>query len=117
MADEARVGYAQGVARWSTFFSHYELKFGPKWAYNADMARGWESKAVEAQIESKSADFVSTSKPTRTPDQIHHLIEKRNLELARAKVQHELESSQNPRYSQMLTRALSELDAKISSFH
>lgn len=79
------------------------------------MARGWESKAVESQIESKQADFVSTNKRTRTPDQVHHSIEKRNLELARAKVQHELECSQNPRYSQMLTQALSELDAKITS--
>ncbi len=81
------------------------------------MARGWESKAVEQQIETKTTEFVSTpSKKTRTADQVHQLIEKRNLEVARAKVQHELELSQNPRYSQMLTRALTELDEKIAQF-
>ncbi len=77
------------------------------------MARGWESKAVEAQIESKP-NFIATDVKTRTPDQIQHLIEKRNLELARAKVAHELASSQNPRYAQMLRQSLSELDKKIA---
>ena len=86
------------------------------------MARGWDSKSVEAQIETKTAittipgtDSPGTDSKKRTPAQIQHLIEKRNLELARAKVVHELEMSQNPRYSQMLTRALSELDTKIAA--
>ena len=42
-------------------------------------------------------------------------MEKRTLELARAKVAHELASSQNPRYSQMLQQSLSELDKKIAA--
>jgi hypothetical protein len=78
------------------------------------MARGWESKSVGAQIEEKEKVTVNQVK-TRTPDQIQHIIEKRNLELARAKVAHELASSQNPRYSQMLQQSLSELDKKIAA--
>ena len=78
------------------------------------MARGWESKSVEGQIEEKQTDITKDVK-TRTADQIQHLIEKRNLELARAKVAHELASSQNPRYAQMLQRSLSELDKKIAA--
>ncbi len=79
------------------------------------MARGWESKSVEAQIENKQ-DIIVTDVKTRTPDQIQHMIERRNLELARAKVAHELESSHNPRYAQMLRQSLSELDKKIAGF-
>jgi hypothetical protein len=78
------------------------------------MARGWESKSVEAQIEEKQANTANTVK-TRTADQIQHMIEKRNLELARAKVAHELASSQNPRFAQMLQQSLSELDKKIAA--
>jgi hypothetical protein len=78
------------------------------------MARGWESKSVEAQIEENQ---TATAQPvkTRTPDQIQHMMEKRTLELARAKVAHELASSRNPRYTQMLQRSLSELDKKIAA--
>ena len=78
------------------------------------MARGWESKSVEAQIEEKAQAFAQPVK-SRTPDQVQHIMEKRTLELARAKVAHELASSQNPRYTQMLQRYLSELDKKIAA--
>jgi hypothetical protein len=78
------------------------------------MARGWESKAVEAQIEEKQTDTAKDVK-IRTADQIQHMMEKRTLELARAKVAHELASSQNPRYAQMLQQSLSELDKKIAA--
>ena len=78
------------------------------------MARGWESKSVEAQIEAKPANGNAAPK-SRTPDQIQHLIEKRNLELARAKVAHELALSQSARYSQMLQRSLSDLDKRIEA--
>ena len=79
------------------------------------MARGWESKSVEAQIEAKP-ELITSDPNRRTPEEIQQLIEKRNLELARAKVARELGQSQNPRYSQMLTRALSELEKKIAAF-
>ena len=78
------------------------------------MARGWESKSVEAQIEEKEKAIAKPVK-TSTPDQVQHIIEKRTLELARAKVAHELASSQNPRYSQMLQQSLSDLDKKIAA--
>jgi hypothetical protein len=78
------------------------------------MARGWESKSVEAQIKAKPTNGNAATK-SRTPDQIQHLIEKRNLELARAKVAHELELCQSERYSQMLQQSLSDLDKKIEA--
>jgi hypothetical protein len=44
------------------------------------------------------------------------LIEKRNLEAARTKVRHEIESTQNERYQAMLTRSLQDLDNKLAKF-
>jgi len=79
------------------------------------MARGWESKAVEAQIESKTTEFVAVTKKPRTPDQIQRLIEKRNLEAARAKVRHEIVSTQNERYKEMLARSLKDLENKLAA--
>ena len=88
-----------------------------KLAYNADMARGWESKAVEEQIESKTSTLIATNpsaKKARTPDQVQKLIEKRSLEAARAKVCHEMASTQNERYQEMLARSLKDLDSKLA---
>lgn len=78
------------------------------------MARGWESKAVEEQIESKTTRFVAVPKKPRTADQVQKLIAKRNLEAARAKVRHEIESTQNERYKEMLARSLKDLESKLA---
>lgn len=81
------------------------------------MARGWDSKGVEDQIEQSvlNKEFVSaTKKKRRTADQVQRLIEKRNLEAARAKVRHEIASTQNERYQAMLTRSLQDLDNKLA---
>lgn len=80
------------------------------------MARGWDSKAVEDQIEQSvlNKEFVSVTKKARTPDQVQKQIEKRNLEAARAKVRHEIASTQNERYQQMLARSLQDLDNKLA---
>jgi len=50
----------------------------------------------------------------RTTDQVKKLIAKRNLEAARAKVRHEIESTQNERYKEMLARSLKDLDSKLA---
>jgi hypothetical protein len=78
------------------------------------MARGWASKAVEEQIESSTSRFVAVPPKQRTTDQVKKLIAKRNLEAARAKVRHEIESTQNERYKEMLARSLKDLDSKLA---
>ncbi|MBZ5596099.1 MAG: hypothetical protein LAP39_27970 [Acidobacteriia bacterium] len=78
------------------------------------MARGWESKSVEAQIESAAGKQKETPKPELTPDQIHRLREKESLELSRTRVQRELAASTNPRYQVILRKALADLEAKLA---
>ncbi len=78
------------------------------------MARGWESKAVEAQIESTSNENNGSDGERRTAEQAQRIRDKQTLELARAKASRELELSQNPRHAEMLKKALAELDSKLA---
>ncbi|HTW59877.1 MAG TPA: hypothetical protein VMD99_17245 [Terriglobales bacterium] len=76
------------------------------------MARGWESKAVEAQqaeAGQKSAD------PHRkmTAEDAERQRTKTGLLLSRKRVLQQLETSQNPRHRQMLQAALDELDERL----
>jgi len=73
--------------------------------YNEIMARGWESKSVESQIESAES---------RKPAHRETKLSPENLELSRTRVQHELASSTNPRYQEILRRGLADLEAKIA---
>ena len=83
-------------------------------AYNEVMARGWESKSVEAQIESAAGKEKITPPPELTPDQIQRLREKENLELSRTRVRRELAASANPRYQKILGKALADLEARLA---
>lgn len=79
------------------------------------MARGWESKSVESQIE-----LAESSRGRRgvqlTPEQIQTERERESLQLSRIRVLHDLESAKNPRYRETLSAALKHLDEKLASF-
>jgi hypothetical protein len=82
--------------------------------YNPIMARGWESKSVEAQME--SANNENSAKP-RTPATEADRQAQRELQgllLSRAYVLKQIESSSNERYTESLRQALDELDRKIA---
>ena len=78
------------------------------------MARGWESKAVEGQVQEFESKESRTQKRQLSQDQkeIQRKIEV--LLLSRARVEKELQSSENPRYREQLNRALIDLDAQIA---
>ncbi|MFP5264596.1 MAG: hypothetical protein ACLGJB_22140 [Blastocatellia bacterium] len=77
------------------------------------MARGWESKAVEAQMESAS-EAAAARKKQLTPAEIEATRKRESLLLSRARVLQELQQSRNPRYQEVLTRALADLDEKLA---
>jgi len=87
---------------------------GPPKAYNESMARGWESKSVEAQIESAAGEQAKDRKPELTPEQVRMLRDKESLELSRIRVQRELAASTNPRYQQMQRKALADLESRLA---
>ncbi len=78
------------------------------------MARGWESKSVEAQMEESGAAMPAKKESTTTPEQLHQRQKQAELKLSRSRVAQELEASTNDRYSQMLRRALAELETQIT---
>jgi hypothetical protein len=75
------------------------------------MARGFESKAVADQQESRSAPRPAGEPPEIDPAR---LARRRTLELSRADVMHRLDTAQAKGHRQMLERALAALEAEIA---
>jgi hypothetical protein len=78
------------------------------------MARGWESKSVEAQIEETVAPAPAKSRTQLTPEELQRRQRKADLTLSRSRVVQQLAESTNERYSELLRRTLAELDAQIA---
>jgi len=79
------------------------------------MARGWESKSVEAQMEDSA---ISPAAPTRrqpTGEELERGKRRTGLLLARQHVLQQLAASGSERYSEMLRRSLADLDKQIAS--
>ena len=80
------------------------------------MARGWESKSVEAQIDmAEQHSHGAALQKLPDPEKLKLIRQKESLLLSRTRVLHELESAQNPRYKTVLGKALADLDAKLST--
>ena len=78
------------------------------------MARGWESKSVESQIEEFNSSSPSDHKPRRSSESVQEQMKRSALLLSRKRVVQELEDSNNERYSALLRRTLADLDAQIA---
>jgi hypothetical protein len=78
------------------------------------MARGWESKSVESQMEEVKDDQTAESKPELTDGEKKDQRERDSLKLSRAYVEHQIEASTSERYSESLRQALSEIDRKLA---
>ncbi len=78
------------------------------------MARGWDSKAVEEQIEAAHNDKQTPQEPMDA-DSAARKRARQNLELARKRLFHRLEATDNPAYQKLLRDALAELDARLAA--
>lgn len=79
------------------------------------MARGWESKSVEAQTEEPVASAPAKSRAQVTPEELQRRQKKADLRLSRCRVVQQLAESVNERYSELLRRTLAELDRQIDA--
>jgi hypothetical protein len=79
------------------------------------MARGWESKAVEGQVQEFESKESRTQKLQLTREQLEIRRKIEILLLSRARVEKELQSSENPRYREQLNSALKDLDAQLAN--
>lgn len=80
----------------------------------AAMARGWESKSVEEQMEAAaSARPAATGQPL-DPQQAERLRRQQGLELSRQRVLQQLAGSPHPRHRRLLEQALADLEARLA---
>ncbi len=81
------------------------------------MARGWESKSVEAQIEESDTENSTNPEQLFSPAERQATIKKSDLLLSRKRILQELDSSGSERYSELLRRTLAGLDAQIAALN
>jgi hypothetical protein len=77
------------------------------------MARGWESKSVEAQ-QAEANDKTAKPRTRMSPEAAARSRERETLRLSRQRILQQLESSQNPRHRELLQNALADLDKKLA---
>jgi hypothetical protein len=79
------------------------------------MARGWESKSVEAQIEETISESSHKENRSISAEERLSKSKKACLVLSRKRVLQQLERSTSERYSQLLRETLAALDAQIAA--
>jgi hypothetical protein len=79
------------------------------------MARGWESKAVELQIESAEERNTRLTLIRLSAAEASFQREREGLELSRIRVMQDLASAENPKYRELLRRSLGFLDEKLAA--
>jgi len=80
--------------------------------YNKGMARGFESKSVEAQQE-EAARGRSRSGPGMSPEERAVEERRRVLELTRARARADLSRASAPAHKRMLEQAINALDQQL----
>lgn len=78
------------------------------------MARGWESKAVEAQQDA-AAGAPAVRAPAVTPVQAEHARQRATLMLARTRALSDLQQACAPAHRAMLESAIADLDARLAA--
>jgi hypothetical protein len=91
---------------------HKRRNITPAERYNYCVARGWESKSVEAQ-QDEAAGRTSSEKPRLTREAAARLREKESLRLSVKRVVEQLARTRDPRHRSMLEQALADLERKL----
>jgi hypothetical protein len=80
------------------------------------MARGWESKSVEDQIDAAEAKRQSRARPILSADQRKQDERKQSLVLARTQILNRLRTATNKTYRAQLQKTLDYLNAQLEEF-
>jgi hypothetical protein len=79
------------------------------------MARGWESKSVEAQQSEAAITGASPRKRQLSAEELQREQKKSELMLSRTRVTQQLEAATSERYAEMLRLALADIDRQIAA--
>ena len=77
------------------------------------MARGWDSKSVEAQ-QADASEKSAKPRAKMSAEQAAAFREKESLRLARERALQQIRASTNPRHRKLMEETLTELDERIS---
>ena len=77
------------------------------------MARGWESKSVEAQ-QAEASESRAVPKTRLSPEERAKSQRREGLLLSRKHLAEQMAAAKNPRHRKMLADALAELDARLA---
>jgi hypothetical protein len=77
------------------------------------VARGWESKSVEAQ-QAEARDKSVKRRAPMSAEEASLWRDKESLRLSRQRVLQQLETSQNPRHRKLLEESLADLEQKLN---
>ena len=78
------------------------------------MARGWESKEIESQIESAEERKIAARAAMADPAELERKRRRESLQLQRTRILHDLEQARHPRHQETLKAALEHLDRKLA---
>jgi hypothetical protein len=78
------------------------------------MARGWESKDVESQVEDRKIVADNSGKGQKSVEDLRREMERRGLVLSRTRIKNDLETATHPNHRKSLEAALEHLDKKIA---
>jgi len=79
------------------------------------VARGWESKSVEAQ-QAEASNKSAKPHPAMSPEEAARWREEESLRLSRQRVLQQIEASQSSRHRKLLEDSLADLDEKLRMF-
>ena len=77
------------------------------------MARGWESKSIEAQQD--AAEVPKSTGPALTPEQAARKTQRATLMLARTRALADLQRACVPAHRAMLEQAVADLDRRLEA--
>ena len=77
------------------------------------MARGWESKSVEDQIQEREAASERAGRPKLTPEEAHIQSQRDGLQMIRTMTLNKLQAACSARHRAHFERILTDIDAKL----
>ena len=78
------------------------------------MARGWESKDVESQVQDRKTVADDSGKANKSSEDVRRESEMRGLVLSRTRIKNDLETATHPNHRKSLEAALEHLEKKIA---
>jgi hypothetical protein len=80
------------------------------------MARGWESKSVEDQIQERETASNTSLRPKLTPEELQRQAKREGLEMIRTRTLMSLQAACDSRYRAHLERVLADIEAQLNTF-